>query len=148
MSLRPDIAQIVTRLNAVVPPLVAGVYISTLFDNQFANKFGRVWPAIWVGGIRIIPRTAADGLTEIARQNSNVEVAFRLLVQRNPAGSLDDLEARVIALSDALDKAMFGWQPTWARNRFGLARYVDGPASEPSCSVDVYYAAQYARTYP
>lgn len=141
---RLSMAQIAARI--VAKAADPAIHVGTIFDQDYSEKFGKVWPAIWVGAIKTTPRDSGQGLTEIMRQNTNVQVALRLLIQRNPPASVTtvDLETRVNALYNVVIQAMFGWTPTGARCPFAIASSVDGPASEPSCSVDVIVATQSA----
>jgi hypothetical protein len=145
---RPSMATMKARLIAKINDV--SVHVGTIMDDDYAAKYGKVWPAVWIGAIRITAHDNGNGLTEIARQYVNVTAALRILVQRNPVNSQNDLETRLATLYDGVTQSLFGWQAPGMALPFAFASSVDGPASEPSCSLDVYVAtlSTYSGTNP
>jgi hypothetical protein len=125
-----------------VADLAAPIYVSDCFDPKYAELYAQKWPAIWLGAQRLLPRDDGRGFSSMQRQNSEVQIVFRIMVQRFPKGaSPDTVEARLDYLYNFLDGALFG-KKYGSRMREPLVwkSSVDGQPTQSTCYMDVIYS--------
>lgn len=139
MNQRLSLAAIAEHLRA--QPALEGVHVGTGYDHDYLTEFGKRWPAVWIGAQRLRRITDGDGLSGYYLQDCNVDVVFRIVVQRYAAGDVSP-EAALNSLHDALSSILCQYQPAGADSRFVWDSGQDGECSESVMTADLVFTCR------
>lgn len=116
------------------------IYCGTSYDKDFMQKFNNTFPAAWVIGQRMRPKDDGRGYSGMIRQHNNVEIIVRIVIQKLPA--LDDNDARLTALHNAVSDALIGWLPPQASRPLVWSLAQDGPPHEGVITADLIFQCE------
>lgn len=139
MNARLSLATIADHLRTTLPSALGVARVGTGYDVDYLSAFAKTWPAVWIAAQRLRPIDDGGGYSGYYRQRCRVEVAIRLVVQRQIDGQVD-AEARLNALHDAVAGVMCAWQPEGAELPFVWDSAADGEATESLMTADLIFS--------
>jgi hypothetical protein len=129
MNGRLDLKQIAAKVQTDNP----GVYVGTVYDVDYAQKFESEFPALWIGPQRSTGTDQTPGYTSEHYEHHKTE--FMLTANVQHIEGLDDLAERGDALITAGYNSVKGWQSDNAQYPFACASQRDASAGESFLSI-------------
>lgn len=144
MSARLALGDIRDRLASA---LDANVTVGTVHERQFTEKADKSFPGVWVGGQTLTALDRGERFSSLMRQRVRVQFGVRVIVRRSEAG-INDPEAHLNALIDAVSTALLGWLPDGAQEPLVWSQTQDESPVETTLSAVLIFETTLAYSVP